>query len=168
MGAHTANVASADVQPALERIEAETSVSRVLHVASAELVELLDASFASVSRVIGDLLVELSGYRRSGAEHPLELYLVTDYPLTQEVIDGGEPRLVRQADPSADAAESALLERLGFESLLMLPLRSHGQSWGLVEIYVDEDRRFSDEEIEHARQIVDRVGDVIGVLERRV
>ena len=28
---------------------------------------MLDATFASVSRVIGDLLVELSGYRRDGA-----------------------------------------------------------------------------------------------------
>ena len=74
----------------MEKIAAERSVSRVLHVACGELVELLDATFASVSRVIGDLLVELSGYRRDGGEHPLELFLVTDYPLTQEVIEIGE------------------------------------------------------------------------------
>ena len=161
-------MAPADVQPALERIAAETSVSRVLHVACAELVELFDASFASVSRIIGDLLVELSGYRRSGEPHPLELFLVTDYPLTQEVIDAGEPRIVRRADPGADPAEAALLERLGFDSLLMLPLRSHGQSWGLVEVYADDDRVFPEEEIERALQIVARVGEVVAVLERRV
>jgi GAF domain-containing protein len=161
-------VAPADVQPALERIAAETSVSRVLHVACAELVELFDASFASVSRVIGDLLVELSGYRRSGEPHPLELFLVTDYPLTQEVIDGGEPRIVRRADPGADPAEAALLARLGFDSLLMLPLRSHGQSWGLVEIYVDEDCVFPPDDVERALQIVTRVGEIVAVLERRV
>lgn len=140
----------------------------MLHVACGELVQRFDASFASVSRVIGDLLVELSGYRRSGDAHPLELYLVTDYPLTQEVIDGGEPRIVRRADPGADPAEAALLERLGFDSLLMLPLRSHGQSWGLVEIYVDEDRVFEPEDVERAAQIVTRVGEVVAVLERRV
>jgi GAF domain-containing protein len=161
-------VAPADVEPALERIAAETSVSRVLTVACAELVELFGASFASVSRVIGDLLVELSGYRRSGEQHPLELFLVTDYPLTQEVIDGGEPRIVRRADPGADPAEAALLERLGFDSLLMLPLRSHGQSWGLVEVYVDEDRIFPPDDVERALQIVARVGEVVAVLERRV
>lgn len=143
-------------------------MSRVLHVACAELVELFDASFASVSRVIGDLLVELSGYRRSGEPHPLELFLVTDYPLTQEVIDGGEPRVVRRADPRADPAEAALLERLGFDSLLMLPLLSHGQSWGLVEIYADEDRQFGQEDVERALKIVDRVGEVVAVLEHRV
>ena len=139
---------------------------RVLHVASGELVELLDAAYASVSRVIGDLLVELSGYRRSGEPHALELYLVSDYPLTQEVI-GGEPRVVRRADPGADPAEAALLERLGFDSLLMLPLRSHGQSWGLVEVYAADDRPFGQDEIEQAQQIVERVGEVIAVLEGR-
>ncbi len=143
-------------------------MSRVLHVACGELVQLFDASFASVSRVIGDLLVELSGYRRSGEHHPLELFLVTDYPLTQEVIDNGEPRVVRRADPGANPAEAALLARLGFDSLLMLPLRSHGQSWGHVEVYVAEDRVFAPHEIETARRIVERVGDVVGVLEHRV
>ena len=157
----------ADISAALERIEGEASVSRVLHVACGELVELFDARFASVSRVIGDLLVELSGYRRSGEVHPLELFLVTDYPLTQEVILNGEPRVVRRADPRADSAEAALLERLGFDSLLMLPLRSHGQSWGLVEIYGD-DRMFSEDEIASAQEIVERVGELVAVLEHRI
>jgi GAF domain-containing protein len=156
-----------DVSSSLERIEAEATVSRVLHVACGELVTLFDATFASVSRVIGDLLVELSGYRRSGEVHPLELFLVTDYPLTQEVIEGGEPRVVRRADPGADPAEVALLERLGFDSLLMLPLRSHGQSWGLVEIY-GGDRVFAEHEIESAKSIVDRVGERLAVLEHRI
>ena len=160
-------MAAADLQPAFERIEAEASVSRVLHVACGELVELLDASFASVSRVIGDLLVELSGFQRSGAERALELFLVTDYPLTQEVIQNGVPRVVRRSDPGADPAEAALLERLGYDSLLMLPLRSHGQSWGLVEIYAD-DRLFAGSEIEDAQAIVERVGELLGVLEHRV
>jgi GAF domain-containing protein len=156
-----------DVSSSLERIEAEATVSRVLHVACGELVTLFDATFASVSRVIGDLLVELSGYRRSGEVHPLELFLVTDYPLTQEVIEDGQPRVVRRADPGADPAEVALLERLGFDSLLMLPLRSHGQSWGLVEIY-GGDRIFAEHEIESAKSIVDRVGERLAVLEHRI
>lgn len=143
-------------------------MSRVLHVACGTLVELFDASFASVSRVIGDLLVELSGYRRSGEPHPLELFLVTDYPLTQEVIEGGEPRVVRRADPGADPAEASLLERLGFDSLLMLPLRSHGQSWGLVEVYAADDRVFGQADVERAQTIVAHVGEVLAVLEHRV
>ena len=157
----------ADIAASLEKIEAEESVSRVLHVACGELVELFDARFASVSRVIGDLLVELSGFRRSGEPHPLELFLVTDYPLTQEVISAGEPRIVRRSDPVADPAEVALLERLGFDSLLMLPLRSHGQSWGLVEVYGD-DRDFPEDKIATARELIDRVGQLVAELEHRV
>ena len=82
------------------------------------------------------------------------------------MIERGEPRVVRRADPRADPAEAALLERLGFDSLLMLPLRSHGQSWGLVEIY-GADRDFTDDEIEVAKAIVERVGEVLAVLEHR-
>jgi GAF domain-containing protein len=80
------------------------------------------------------------------------------------VIDSGEPRVVLRDDPSADPAEAALLERLGLDSLLMLPLRSRGQNWGLVEIYAD-DRSFEPPEIELAIATVDRVGDLLAALE---
>lgn len=160
-------MSAADVERSLERIASETTVSRLLQAACVELVGLVDASRCSMSRVIGDLLVELGGYRRDGGEQPLELFIVTDYPLTQQVIEDGMPRVVRRADPAADPAEAALLERLGFDSLLMLPLRSHGQDWGLVEIYGD-DRLFDEEEIDVAASIVDDVGRILAVLEHRV
>ena len=57
---------AADVDRSLEKIRAETSVSRLLNVTCAELAALLDASRCSVSRIIGDLLVELSDFHRSG------------------------------------------------------------------------------------------------------
>jgi GAF domain-containing protein len=160
-------VAAADVWTSLEKISAETTVSRLLHVASAELAAHSDAARVSVSRVIGDLLVELSNHDRDGLESPLELFLVTDYPLTQEVIEAGEPRVVLRGAPDADPAEANLLERLGFASLLMLPLRSRGQNWGLVEIYSDEDGS-SEQEIATATAIVESVGDRLVLLESRV
>jgi GAF domain-containing protein len=155
---------AADIDRSLEKIAAETTVSRLLNVTCTELADLLDASRCSISRIIGDLLVELSDYLRSGVEPTLELFLVSDYPLTQDVIDSGEPRIVQRSDPSADPAEAALLERLGFNSLLMLPLRSRGQNWGLVEIYAD-DRDFRPAEIELAITTVDRVGELLAALE---
>jgi GAF domain-containing protein len=158
-------VSDAEIERSLERIAAETSVSRLLNATCAEFVELLDASRCSISRIIGDLLVELSDQRRSGPPRPLELFLVSDYPLTQEVIDAGEPRVVVRSDPNADAAEAGLLERLGFDSLLMLPLRSRGQNWGLIEVYAG-DRPFRDDEIELATTIAERVGTLLAQLER--
>jgi hypothetical protein len=125
----------AGVDEAIERIGAETAVSQLLGVACRELATQSDAERVSVSRMIGDLLVELAHHERAGRDLPLELYVVSDYPLTKEVLDRGEPRSAARADPAADAAETALLERLGYDALLMLPLRSAGRSWGLVELY---------------------------------
>ena len=151
------------VELALERLAAETTVSRLLHATGVELVGLLDASRCSISRVIGDLLVELSDHVRAGKPRPLELFLVSDYPLTQEVIEAGEPRVVLRTDPSADPAEAGLLERLGFDSLLMLPLRSRGQNWGLIEVYADD--RFAEEEIQVGITVAERVGTLLAELE---
>lgn len=157
-------MSTADIELSLERIAAETSISRLLHATCVEFVELLGASRCTISRIIGDLLVELSDHFRSGENRSLELFLVSDYPLTQEVIEAGEPRVVLRSDPHADAAEVALLERMGYDSLLMLPLRSRAQSWGLIEVYAG-DRPFAQSEIELAITVADRVGTLLEDLE---
>lgn len=162
--AHTEFVSTSELELSLDRLVAETSVSRLLNASCVELVELLGVSRCSVSRIIGDLLVELSDHARSGKHRPLELFLVSDYPLTLEVIDAGEPRVVTRSDPDADPAEANLLERMGYDSLLMLPLRSRGQNWGLLEVYAD-DRRFAQPEIELATSFADRVGALLAELE---
>lgn len=152
------------VEGAIERLQSEPTVSRLLAAAAFELVELLDASRAVISRVIGDLIVELSEHDRSGTERPLELFLLSDYPLTQELLDAGETRIVVRSDPTADPAEAALMERLGFESLLMAPLRSGGRNWGLVEIYGDG-RGFDQDQAAAALALVDAVGELLAELE---
>lgn len=156
-------MSTAEIDSSLERLAAETSVSRLLQATGVELVRLLGASRCSISRVIGDLLVELSDHVRTGEPTPLQLYLVSDYPLTQEVIEAGEPRVVLRSDPNADPAEAELLERIGFDSLLMLPLRSRGQNWGLIEIYADDP--FAEQEIQVAIEVAERVGTLLAELE---
>ena len=157
-------MSTAEIESSLERLAAETSVPRLLQATCVELVGLLGASRCSMSRIIGDLLVELSDHRSSGEPRPLELFLVSDYPLTQEVIEAGEPRVVLRSDPNADLAEAELLERLGYDALLMLPLRSRGQNWGLIEVYAD-DRPFAEQEIAVAIKVADGVGARLGELE---
>ena len=51
------------------------------------------------------------------------------------MIVGGEPRSVSVLDDDPERNEAKLLEKLGFESLLMVCLPSGGTCWGLVEIY---------------------------------
>lgn len=154
------------VERSLSRISAETSVSSLLNTACEEIVSVLDAAGCSISRTIGDLLVELAQCMPAEDPLPQALYLVSDYPLTQEVIEQGEPRVVSRADPAADPAETELLERLGFDSLLMLPLQSR-DPWGLVEIYGDS-REFGTAEIQTAASLVDGVGELIAELESGV
>jgi GAF domain-containing protein len=129
-------VPATSLERALETVRAQTSVRALLRSTCEELVELLDGSACAISRVVGDLLVGLEEYARTN--EPLELgheYLISDFPLTQEVVEGGEPRLVSLLDEQPDPDEAALLERFGFESLLMVCLPSGGGCWGLVEIY---------------------------------
>jgi hypothetical protein len=117
-----------------------SAVPQLLTATARELVASLEGSMACViSRVIGDLLIELTQFSRSGAQlEPGHTYLVSDFPLTLEVIETGTPRIVSVADPAADAEEVALLRRLGFESLLMLVLKTRDEVWALVEIYGGE------------------------------
>lgn len=159
-------MAAEEIERSLARISSETTVSSLLHTACEELVTMFDATGCSVSRTIGDLLVELAQCMRAEEPLPLALYLVSDYPLTREVIQQGEPRVVIRADPNADPAETELLGRLGFDSLLMLPLRSRDR-WGLVEIYGDG-REFGTAEIETASSLVDGVGELLAELESGV
>jgi GAF domain-containing protein len=146
------------IEASVGRIRSGTTVSQLLAVACEELAAQTDAERVSVSRVIGDLLVELAHHERSGREIPLELFLVNDYPLTREVLERGEPRSAVRADPDADAAETSLLTRLGYDALLMLPLRSAGRSWGLVELYAGSGVGFHPDAPERGAALVAALG----------
>jgi GAF domain-containing protein len=147
------------------RLDSETTIRGLLATTCRELVELLDATACAVSRVIGDLLVALDEYTISG--HPLEHgheYLISDYPLTREVIESGEARRVSRLDAGADPTEAALLEKLGFESLLMVCLPSGGNCWALVEVYAEEGR-FDADQAELARRLARLAGERLQQLE---
>lgn len=159
-------LSTVEVQESIARIGAETSVSQLLGVACRELAAQTDAERVSISRAIGDLLVELAHHARTGRELPLELFLVSDYPLTRDVLESGEPRSAARADPDADAAETALLERLGYDALLMLPLRSAGRSWGLVELYAGGGTGFHEDAQPRAAALVAALERRLEVVER--
>ena len=84
-------------------LAAETTIRGLLGSACRELAELLDATACAVSRVIGDLLVGLDEHTTSG--RPLAIgheYLISDFPLTREVVETGDPRWVSRLDENAD------------------------------------------------------------------
>ena len=132
------------VEQAADALRTQNTVRGLLETACREITETLDASACMISRVVGDLLVSLVEFSRGERAPDIgHEYLISDYPLTHDVITAGEPRAVSLLDEAPEPTEAALLEKLGFESLLMVCMPSGGSCWGLVEVY-GEGVRFDD------------------------
>ena len=146
---------------ATEQLRSASSVAELLGLTAESFVDVLDAPACTISRVIGDLLVDLVQHRREGGQDRLgHGYLISDYPLTRAVIEEREPKTVYAGDPDADAAETSLLAELGFDSLLMLPIETEDAPWGLVEIY-GNGRRFEPTDVDVARALAAEAGEVL-------
>jgi GAF domain-containing protein len=155
------------VAAARERLRAETTVPGLLGATARAYVELLDAPACTISRVIGDLLVDLMQHQKSGKPDRLgHGYLISDYPLTRAVIEERRPQTVSQNDPEPDENELKLLRELGYDALLMVAIEGGDGAWGLVEVYGEKGRCFKDEEVELAQDLAVEVGEILKQLER--
>jgi GAF domain-containing protein len=142
-------------------------VPALLSASARSFADLLHSPACTVSRVIGELLVDLIQHKDAARGDRLgHGYLISDYPLTRAVIEELEPRTVYIGDPDADPAECALLAELGFDSLLMVALESDDAAWGLVEIYGEQGRRFNDDDVTLAVELSREVSEQLGRLER--
>ncbi len=143
-------------------LERAKTPAELLRATCAALVEVLGAEACAISRVVGDLLVDVAQYSRSGQTIALGYgYLVSDYPLTEEVLKERETRAVSLQDKKADPEEARVLREMGFDALLMLALRAGDRSWALVEVYDSGGRRFSRKDIAAANALVDRAGTLL-------
>jgi diguanylate cyclase (GGDEF)-like protein len=93
--------------------------------------------------------------QRFGLEH---------YPSTAHVVHTGEAVQVLASDPSADLGEVSLLGKLGYQSLLMVPVVGRGDRMGLLEAYSTRERPWTRSEINRARIISYQLGSVLEVL----
>ena len=93
-------------------------------------------------------------------------YNLSNYPSTAHVLNTGEAVQVLASDPGADLGEVALLGRLGYESLLMVPVVSRDERLGLLEAYSASERPWTRSEINRARIISYQLGAVLDGLER--
>jgi GAF domain-containing protein len=153
---------------AAEVIEREQTVAGVLKATCVQLTSVLDADAANLSRVLGELLVDLVEHSVDGRRVQLgRSYLLPDYPVTEEVIDACEPRTVWLLDPGVDPSEGALLRELDFDALLMLPLELDGRCWGLVEVYRTGAQRFSDDDVALGEEVIQTAARVVEGLQRR-
>lgn len=150
-----------DVSTAAQRLQSATTVAELLGLTAESFVRVLDAPACTISRVIGDLLVDLVQHQRDGKPNRLgHGYLISDYPVTRSVIETREPQTVYAGDAEADESETGLLAELGFDSLLMLAIESKDAAWGLVEVY-GNGRRFEPPDVDQAQALAAEAGDVL-------
>lgn len=158
-----------ELAAAAERLRAEQTVPGLLAALARAYVDVVGARSCTISRVIGDLLVDLIQYQQEGQPQRLgHGYLISDYPLTRAVIEEREPRTVFVGDTDADASEVKLLRELGFDSVLMVAIEAEDGVWGLVEVYDQDGRRFGDDDVRLARALAAEAGQRLRQLERPV
>lgn len=79
------------------------------------------------------------------------LYALTDYPATAAVLASGEAAQVLTSDPAADPAEAGMLQKMGYRSMLMVPLLAGARSIGVLEAFNAEERPWGRAQIHSAR-----------------
>jgi GAF domain-containing protein len=140
-------------------VDGAATVPAVLSATCRALVDVLGAEACAISRLVGELLVQIEEVVQPGRSLIIgQGYVLTDYPLTREVLDNREAKPLSVFDHDADPAEVELLRELGYESLLMAPLVVADETWGLVEVYDAGERRFSPEDVELAVRVIAHAG----------
>jgi diguanylate cyclase (GGDEF)-like protein len=128
---------------------------------------VLGGDDAAVSRVVpGEGCVE--DISRHGWSQPGERYYLRDFPATEYVLRTRTAGQVVAGDPASDPAEVALLERSGFQAVLMVPLVFGGRDVGLLELYRRLAMPWNSGEIERAQLLAHQLAAVIDLLARTV
>lgn len=154
MGAGEASAAAAALRE-------QTTLPGLLHATTRELVDSVDGVASAISRRVGDVLIQVAEHARDGRTLVLgHGYLITDFPLTQYVLDAGDPVTCSLLDDSCEPTEGALLRELGLDSLLMLPLAMPSGVWGLAEVYVNG-RAFTEDDVERAAPLARVFGELV-------
>jgi hypothetical protein len=137
------------------------SVWELTHRLCVALVDEVGGVGCIVSRVIGDVLVQVAEHAPDGRTFQLgHGFLVSQFPTTAEVLQSGVPQAVSAADEKADEAEVAVLTELTIDAVLMLALYGPRGAWGLVELYRDTEP-FGSDEAQRAQEIVDRASETL-------
>jgi hypothetical protein len=109
----------------------------------------------AISMIEGEELVVIG---HAGPNRAEERWRIAEYPETARLLRELGTAQVHVTDPEADPAEVALLQKMGYGSMLMLPVSCAGQAIGLFEAFSATGRPFSRFEIGRARIMALQVG----------
>ncbi len=140
-------------------IWAEESVDGVLERLSKSVTFVVGATGTLISKVEGERLAD--AVRHSMRDIDLgedTAYLISDFPVTEEVLEKMSVKSISFLDDDLDRAEAFVLRELRMNCALLLPLVVHGRSWGLVEVYDMRLRQYSREDEAVASFLVGQAG----------
>jgi len=137
---------------ALMAILSSTNQQEIQEIASSELKNIISAKACSLSiwdkeRDIISFLTE-QGFGSRGERNLDEAnYCLEEQPLIEFVLKNNEVKNLTAAQPGIDPAEKKLLDDFGVKSLLLLPLLTQNQVFGLIGIYDENERSYNNDEI---------------------
>ncbi len=158
-GSGTDGSALGDMMDASAAIWAEKSVEGVLERLSKSVAFVVGATATVISKVEGPRVADMARHSLRDIDLGEEAaYLISDFPVTREVLEKACVKSISFLDGDLDAAEAFVLRELQMNAAILLPLVVHGQSWGLVEVYDMRLRRFGVEDEAVASFLVSQTG----------
>jgi PAS domain S-box-containing protein len=121
-------------------ISSSLELNEVLRTVGRKVAAALDVSSCSISDWNRDrdtirTLIDEDMIPDSQPDDVGKVYSLDDYPATAAVLHDRTPRAIQASDPDADPAEVALLEKLGYKSMLMVPMVARDRVVGLLELF---------------------------------
>lgn len=129
----------------------------------------IDAAIAATARDLGvdtigvSILTGSMCLREIASTEALdnESYALARYPMTAAVLNGAGPMEVQLSDLDADPAERALMRRLGHASMLLVSVVHAGRAIGVVEFAHRTPRRWTAQDVAHARGLAEHLSPVL-------
>ncbi len=155
-----------DAVESVAAIWAEESLDDVLARLSKAVTFVAGATGALVSRIEGPQLLDAVRHAMRDVDLGEDTaYLISDFPVTKEILDTQTIKSISFLDDDLDRAEAFVLRELRMNCAMLVPLVVRGRSWGLVEIYDMRLRRFTQDDEALAGLLVGQAGRRIEALD---
>lgn len=149
---------------AVAAISSQLEVRSVAQEAARQIAAFTSSDVCAISkwdrqRGVVVLWAEYRKGQTSPSKVPYLPYNLSEYPLTEKVLNSGKPVQIHLGDPKMDETEKLILLGQGANSLLMLPLFAQEHTIGLIEVFNSEAALvFSEVDIDHVLVLASHAG----------